>query len=282
MNNLRRYNAPTRKPVRKVRGTKANRAIQLAVYNSLYTALEPMIQDVDNLSEWLELTATPAQASKALNQLQAKWRELYGNKSANFARKWVDAVAADQKKQFQKRVAASMGVSHVAVFDDKTVATAAELMSVEATTYIKAIPDRYFADVQEKVLLNYQQLPLPDGMSLREYIQHTYGLADWQAKRLARDQTSKINTAITQARNEELGIEEYVWRTAQDSRVVGTPGGLYSQPNKVHGNHYERHGKTYRWDSPPSDGHPGWALNCRCYADPIINVDKLINVEVIH
>lgn len=275
---IRWYNAGKR-PVRLARGTKANRAIQLAVHKEIYTALQPMIDDVANIGEWLESTATPEQARAALKKLQAKWRELYGNKSAGFARKWVEAVTREQREAFQKRMAKALGVDYTVVFDDEVVQKAAEIMSVEASSYIQLIPERYFSDIQEKVLQNYQQLPLPDGMSLREYIQHTYHLEDWEAKRLARDQTSKINTAITRARNEEVGVEEYIWRTVGDIRVVGTPGGLYTKPNRVHGNHYERNGKTFRWDSPPPDGHPGWAINCRCWADPVIVVEKLKNIE---
>lgn len=272
------YNAG-RRPVRLARGTKVSRAIQLSVYRDIYEAMRPMIEDVDNLSEWLELVATPAQAKRALQELQEKWRKIYGNKSASFARRWVDAVSADQRKLFQQRMARTLGVDYTTVFDAQVVQDAAELMSVEASTFIQLIPDKYFEDIQEKVLLNYQQLPLPDGLSLRQYIEHTYHLADWEAKRLARDQTSKINTAVTQARNEEIGLEEYIWRTTGDSRVVGTPGGLYVKPNKLHGNHYERNGKKFRWDSPPPDGHPGWPINCRCWADPVVEIAKLKNVE---
>lgn len=276
--NIKHYNAGKR-GTRMARGTKPNRRIQLAVHQEIYAAMGPMIQDVENIAEWLEGTATPAQASRVIRELRDKWRGVYGSKSDNFAARWIGAVNKEQRELFQKRMASALGVDYTHVFDDKIVHSAAELMAAEASSYIQLIPEHYFDDIQEKVLTNFQQLPLPEGMTLTQYIQHTYGLQDWEAKRLARDQTSKINTAITQARNEEIGIEEYIWRTAGDIRVVGTPGGLYVKPNKLHGNHYERNGKKFRWDSPPADGHPGWPIQCRCWSDPVIVVANLKNVE---
>ena len=94
---------------------------------------------------------------------------------------------------------------------------------------------------------------------------------------IARDQTSKINTAVNQARQTEIGIEEYIWRTCKDSRVVGAPGGKWPEGNATHGNHYKREGVKYRWDTPPYDGHPGYAINCRCYPEPVIIPENLRN-----
>ena len=46
------------------------------------------------------------------------------------------------------------------------------------------------------------------------------------------------------------------WRTVGDSRVRTA--------------HRAREGQIFAWDKPPSDGHPGQPINCRCYAEPII------------
>ena len=278
MKRIALYNAGKR-PVRKIRGSRPSRQVELAVRKEIWETLRGMVQDVENISEWLSGTAAPEQALTVLSELQDKWREIYGSKSPGFASRWVGSLSENARRAQEKRLASALGVDYTAIFDDKIVANAASLMSTEASALIERIPEKYFADIEEKVLLNYQQLPLPNDMSLTEYIAHTYNLEWNQAKLLARDQTSKINSAITQARNEELGVKEYIWRTAGDSRVVGAPGGLWTRPNRVHGNHYERDGKVFRWDEPPFDGHPGYAINCRCVADPIIVIDELKNVE---
>lgn len=53
-----------------------------------------------------------------------------------------------------------------------------------------------------------------------------------------------------------LGIEHYVWLSADDDRV--RPG------------HAQRHGKIFASDEPPEGEQPGQAFNCRCYARPVI------------
>ncbi|MCG7491962.1 phage minor head protein [Thalassobius sp. Cn5-15] len=60
---------------------------------------------------------------------------------------------------------------------------------------------------------------------------------------------------INQLRQEELGIEGYIWRSQEDA--------------KVRDSHAEYHDQIFRWEDPPAGGHPGEAHNCRCFAEPI-------------
>lgn len=60
---------------------------------------------------------------------------------------------------------------------------------------------------------------------------------------------------INQLRQEDLGIERYIWRSQDDA--------------KVRDSHAEYDDQVFRWDDPPAGGHPGEAHNCRCYAEPI-------------
>lgn len=262
------------KKVRKAKATKTSKKIELAVRQDLLNLVEQLNLDV-RLYEATILYGSPTEVNRASKVLQDKWRELYGNRSDEFANTWARAVDNRNKDEFQKNVARAFGVDYTAIFDDRLVRDTAQNMAVEASKLISDLPEEYLSNIQDAVMRNYQQIPFPEGRSLTEEIQHVYDMTRTRAKLIARDQTSKMNIAITQARNEELGITEYIWRTANDSRVVGTPGGLFPEGNKVHGNHYERNGKTFKWADPPSDGHPGYAINCRCYAEPIIDLDRL-------
>jgi SPP1 gp7 family putative phage head morphogenesis protein len=44
-------------------------------------------------------------------------------------------------------------------------------------------------------------------------------LSNAQASLIARTETSKASTALTQARSQGMGVNWYVWRTSEDSRV---------------------------------------------------------------
>lgn len=61
---------------------------------------------------------------------------------------------------------------------------------------------------------------------------------------------------INQLRQDDLGIERYIWRSRDDA--------------KVRHSHAEYDDHVFRWDQPPADGHPGQARNCRCVAEPIV------------
>lgn len=260
---------------RKARPVKPSRKIQLAIRKEIYTSLEDIALDIEGVQEWLAGGATPTQAMKVMQDLTEKWRGIYGARAERVAKDWVAAVNVNSKAQFEKSIARALGVDYTTIFEDELVYNAAEFAVLEASNLIKTIPEEYFGKVQEAVMQNFQQLPLPEGRTLIEQIRHIYGVSQSRATVIARDQTSKINTALTQARNEEVGISEYIWRTAGDIRVVGTPGGLYPKGNRVHGNHYKRNGQTFRWDSPPEDGHPGFAINCRCIAESKIDIEAL-------
>jgi len=59
----------------------------------------------------------------------------------------------------------------------------------------------------------------------------------------------------------DLGNKYYKWVTMHDNRVRPA--------------HQEREGRIFAWDDPPSDGHPGWAIRCRCSAADCYDTDKI-------
>ena len=87
----------------------------------------------------------------------------------------------------------------------------------------------------------------------------------WRARFIARDQTAKLNGALTQRRQTQTGVTHYIWRDSRDERVRGNPGGLY--PN-AKPSHWARNGERFAWANPPEGGHPGRDYNCRCTAEP--------------
>ena len=85
-----------------------------------------------------------------------------------------------------------------------------------------------------------------------------------RARNIARTEIAKANAAITRARAEYVGAEQYFWRTAGDEAVRES--------------HAELEGKVFRFDDPPEiEGEgahgPGEFPGCRCYAEPIIGED---------
>ena len=93
------------------------------------------------------------------------------------------------------------------------------------------------------------------------------------ARLIARTEVSKTTTALTKARSEGLGLNWYIWRTALDG-------------DRVRKSHRNMEGVIVRWDNPPSpealigeksvgNYHAGNIWNCRCYPEPIVDVEDV-------
>lgn len=98
-------------------------------------------------------------------------------------------------------------------------------------------------------------------------------LTEAHARLIARTETSKASTALTEVRAEAAGLPWYVWRTSEDARVRR--------------GHRKMDGVLVRWDEPPdperlahepSSGapyHAGNIYNCRCYPEPLLDLSDV-------
>lgn len=90
---------------------------------------------------------------------------------------------------------------------------------------------------------------------------------------IARTETAKAETAVTQARAESIGIGWYEWHTSEDGRVRLS--------------HRKMDGVLCKFSDPPAPealigdksslGHyaPGSCPNCRCLALPLVSLDEV-------
>jgi SPP1 gp7 family putative phage head morphogenesis protein len=96
------------------------------------------------------------------------------------------------------------------------------------------------------------------------------------AKLIARTETSKFSSALTQARSEDLGVYWYVWRTSEDVSVRSShkimEGVLV---NYKHPASPESLDKRHKYKKIPSPYHAGNIYNCRCYQEPLIDLDDI-------
>lgn len=83
-----------------------------------------------------------------------------------------------------------------------------------------------------------------------------------RANLIARTETARTASALTQTRAEYVGSEYFQWLTAKDRDVRPL--------------HKKLEGTVHRWDDPPIAGEngeralPGMIFNCRCVAIPLI------------
>ena len=122
---------------------------------------------------------------------------------------------------------------------------------------------------------NQQQLLLEDallqawiqpdlrGEPLIEKIEGIQGRGRNRAALIANNEIGSLHSVLQQRRFEDIGIEEYVWRTSQDERVRDR--------------HIELNGQTFAVGEPTGaeDGlPPGSPIRCRCVAIATFAVDN--------
>lgn len=243
------------------RGIKPPKSVENEVRRSINNALKGLYEELrafrDNVQNY-----PPAVASQILADMQKRWADKIVPIANNISINWLKKIDERQKNKTMAMLRNALGVEISAIFEDPAVQEGIDNMRLEAAYKITTIPYESINRVAERVYQYYRGQPMPEGRTLGEQLSKEFGILYDKAKVIARDQTNKMNGNITQLRQTGLGIEEYIWRTAKDRRVVGNPAGLYPHGNRVHGNHWEREGKVYRWDNPPEDGHPGESINC--------------------
>lgn len=129
---------------------------------------------------------------------------------------------------------------------------------------ISTIPKDSLGKIKEQVYQNY--MAGKPSTNIVKDLQEQYGIDKRHAKLIARDQTAKLNSEITQHQQKDAGVSRYKWSTSLDERVRDS--------------HADLEGKIFSWDDPPeTDGgrrcNPGEDYQCRCCAIPVFDIDDL-------
>jgi SPP1 gp7 family putative phage head morphogenesis protein len=165
-------------------------------------------------------------------------------------------VVTDTSKEVDKQIASHtksiIGVDLTPFYRASDIQDEVDKQIEANVALIKSIPSQY-TDKLEALVMN----ALQTGQTNEELAQEIKKLGhstDNRARLIAADQMGKINGGITKARHLQIGFESYTWSTSKDERVRPLCR--------------DHEGKTFRWDTPPSGGHPGQKIKCRCTALP--------------
>ena len=168
----------------------------------------------------------------------------------NIATDVAFATSQFNKIQLQKVFKQMAGID--VFFNDAFIQQELQAFIKSNVDLIKTVPERYFNDI-EGIMFRGTQAGLRHEV-IRSQIISRYPVTRNNAKRIARDQVNKLNGQLTQLRQQEIGVKGYTWITVGDERV-----------RQVHAN---RDGQMFKWTKPPPDGHPGFPIQCRCWAEP--------------
>lgn len=200
---------------------------------------------------------------KRLNEMfdrisERVYKEWDPNRLTKLAKKIATRTSDLQKAELGKALSSQIGI-------DPTIALGGDRQRIrdftaENVALIKSIPQQYLDRVEATVTRGVSSGQRHE--QIAEQIAEDYGVSQRRAELIARDQTLSFYGSLNAARQQALGVDKYIWRSVSDERVRNS--------------HSDFDGNTYSWDDPPGDGsaqegtHPATAINCRCFADPIL------------
>jgi SPP1 gp7 family putative phage head morphogenesis protein len=124
---------------------------------------------------------------------------------------------------------------------------------------ITSLPTQAASQVHE-----YAVAAQAGGIRYTDMIEKIMALGDVTQARatlIARTETSRVASEITQSRAQSVGSTQYIWRGVMDRRERET--------------HRKMQGRVCEWASPPEVEpgkfyHAGCIYNCRCFPEPIV------------
>ena len=167
------------------------------------------------------------------------------------ASQFASRFSTANRIQLSKQVRAALGTD--VFINDRRLARVVDGFLHHNVALIKDVPAELASNIEKAV-----QNALTSGTlhgDLAKTLEDKFGFAEDRAARIARDQIGKLYGQINAARQKDLGIRRFTWRTTGDE--------------KVRDEHEEREGEVYSYDDPPDGELPGEPINCRCTADPV-------------
>lgn len=186
--------------------------------------------------------------SKTANTVKAKVSGI----AEALAQTVVSKQGQQSDNQLSEMILSKTGIDFSGLMSDSVLKEAVDEAVAANIALINSIPQQYLDRVEQGVMASLQAGTLND--TLADDLLKIEGVTKNRAKLIARDQLGKINSRLSQIRQQSLGITHYYWSTSHDERVRDR--------------HRRWDGDLIAWDKPPIDGHPGQAIQCRCTAIP--------------
>lgn len=203
---------------------------------------------------------------KLLNYYKVKHTPIFLKESEKIIRKWLERGDKSIRTSITRAMQDIQGKDFVIQFDRQ-----------KYETILRLIVQRNVGLIQNSTLqtLNNIENIVYDGVTtgqpwtaVAKDLSNQKHIARDRVKRIARDQTGKLNETLNELAQRDAGVKFFRWRTVGDERVSTGYGG-----------HKHLDGKIYKWgdvshypivDSYGHRGVPRQRPNCRCTAEGIL------------
>lgn len=190
------------------------------------------------------LVTIEQQAATAIVTALPKLQEWLAELTSRHARRWASFVKSHTKVDPWPYIDVAANRSRISVYQERM------------TSLIRSINEQARKDVSEVVWKGVVDRTPP--RAIGKAIAERLSVARSRANFIASDQANKVHALLNQIRQEEAGLDEFMWETAKDSRVRPT--------------HAAQQGKVFKYSKPPSIGLPATEPRCRCTARAYIDL----------
>ena len=175
---------------------------------------------------------------------------------------WMRTALRWHERKWAEKVRSGVGVD-VYPFIDRTKSLA-RINSIQeaAASLIRDISEQARKDVSGIIWRGITEQR--NRRDVAKDIQERLGIARKRANLIANDQSQKLNSALSDIRAEEAGLDTYIWR--------------HSGKKNYREHHKARDGKRYKRGEPAGD-QPGWAIYCGCHQQWVVEVEEAQELE---
>lgn len=234
--------------------------------------LKPLLDELPGLLESAarDLGRTDAGEHRRIQQLIEIARQrlaaaLNTRQLEALARDFARQTSTYQRIQLDRQTRAALGIDVFA--NDRSLETIIEAYVVENVALIKDIPERVARDVELLTMRAVSTGTL--WRDLAKDLEKRFHLGEDRSRLIARDQIGKLYGQINAQRQKDIGVERFIWRTVGDERVRDEHDHLETVSDPGLG------GTPFSYDNLPDEGLPGEPINCRCWAEPVL--DDILN-----
>lgn len=202
---------------------------------------------------------------RVMRRLNKKWSEVYAGFAQKYAPEFVEKVDDHSKSSTWFSLSAA-GVKEPRMTYNSNVAATLGAAKDFNHTLITNVQKEVHEKIYSAVMLSLTS-PNPEeqgASGIQNALREVGKFSKNRVELIARDQTSKLYSSLSDERMRQNGVEHFEW--------------LHSSAGKVpRQTHVDKDGKIFSlndprlWEGPKADqGPPGWAINCRCRKVPVI------------
>lgn len=244
---------------------------RIVLLNMLRSAHEQIVLTVDPMLTRLEpqyikdsyFQDTPRQdVLGALDNLSKSLDIAFGTYGVRIATHFTEKVTKKNKERLKKNFEKSFGIPISTLVREEGIKKDMLNSIDENTQLIKTIPQEHINWLKKN--LGYGITHGKPAVDLRNKMREALDISERRVRVIARDQTSKLNGALTETRSRNAGSKRYRWIGREDDLERNS--------------HRHLNNKIFYWDKPPivnkqgDRRHPGGDYLCRCYAEIILDL----------